>query len=293
MALFRRSRALDPRPRAALAGLLAAPTFEIVPIRNAGEQTAFLPAGATVSVTASPAKGIEATIEFCERLAARDLRLVPHLAARMIRDRAHLRSLLTRLEAAGIDRAFVVAGDATEAGEFPDGLSLLRAIADAGGRLTEIGIPCYPQGHPHIPDARLLEALAAKAPLASYMTTQLCFDPDAIARWLADRRADGSDLPVHLGVPGVADPHKLLHIGTRIGVADTRRFLAKNTRFVGRLIRSGGFFRPAGLLEDLAPLMADPGAGVRGIHLYTFNAVAATEAWRRAYLTGLTVARSA
>ena len=47
---------------AALARILTSPTFELVPLKNALDQAAFLPAGATVSVTASPAKGIEATV---------------------------------------------------------------------------------------------------------------------------------------------------------------------------------------------------------------------------------------
>ena len=89
---------------------------------------------------------------------------MPHLSARMVRDRAHLRELLAWLEGAGVDRAFVVGGDAKEPGDYPDGLSLLRAMAELGHPLAEIGIPCYPQGHAFIADAPLLEALRAKAP---------------------------------------------------------------------------------------------------------------------------------
>ena len=60
--LFRRRTSLTPTRAAALAGILRAPTFELVPLKNALDQAEFLPAGATVSVTASPAKGIEATV---------------------------------------------------------------------------------------------------------------------------------------------------------------------------------------------------------------------------------------
>ncbi len=282
--MFGRRPALGGASRAALARVLGSPTFELLPLRNVDGQLAFLPAGSTVSVTASPAKGIEATVEVAARLHAAGFVAVPHLSARMIRDRAHLRGLLSRLADAGIHRAFVVGGDSEEPGDFPDGLSLLQEMAELGHPLTRIGIPCYPQGHPFISDDRLLKALVAKAPFASYMTTQLCFDARAIARWLMARRADGLLLPVDIGVPGVSDPQKLLAIAGRIGVADSRRFLVKNTRFVARLLRSGGFYRPTDLIDALGPLAADPVAGVRGIHLYTFNAVEATEAWRRDYL---------
>ena len=156
---------------------MQAPTFELVPLKNALDQASFLPPGATVSVTASPAKGIEATVALCEQLQGRGFRAVPHLSARMIRDRAHLAELIAWLEGAGVDRAFVVGGDAKEPGAYPDGLSLLRAMAEIGHPLAEIGIPAYPQGHAFIADAPLLEALRAKVAFASYMTTQLCFDP--------------------------------------------------------------------------------------------------------------------
>ena len=290
--LFRRRRSLSDAQAAALARILRAPTFELIPLKNAIDKAAALPAGSTVSVTTSPAKGIEATVALSEQLQAHGFRAVPHVSARMIRDRAHLADMIAWLEGAGVDRAFVVGGDAKEPGAYPDGLSLLREMAEIGHPLSEIGIPGYPQGHAFIADGRLQEALRAKAAFASYITTQLCFDPAAIATWIAARPAEGITLSVHVGVPGVAEPQKLLTIAARIGVADTHRFLVKNVRFVTRLIRSGGFYRPDGLLEGLAPSAADPGIGISGLHLYTFNAVDATEAWRRAYLDRLQVLAS-
>lgn len=291
MAFLRRGQGagsrLDAGARAALAGILANPTFELIPLKNAHDQAAALPSGATVSVTASPAKGIEATVELTLALEALGFRTIPHLSARMIRDRAHLRELLTRIADAGIDRAFVVGGDAEEPGDFADGLSLLREMAELGGGPREIGIPCYPQGHAVIPDDALLQALRDKAPFAGYMTTQLCFDPKAIASFIAARRAEGITLPVKLGIPGVAEVPKLMSISARIGVRDTGRFLMKNSRFVGQLLSSGGIYRPAGLLEKLAPLMADPAAMIVDLHVYTFNQVVGTETWRAEYLAAL------
>lgn len=261
--------------------MLEDPTFELIPLKNVREQAAALPRGATVSVTASPGKGIEATVELAIELEAAGLRAIPHLSARMIRDRAHLAALLDRLDEAGIDRSFVVGGDADEPGEFLDGLSLLRAMADLGRLPKELGCPCYPQGHPDIPDEALAQALRDKAPLVQYMTTQLCFDPKAIATFIADRRAEGIDLPVKLGIPGVAEIPKLLSISARIGVKDASKFVLRNYRFVGQLLRSGGVYKPTALMRQLAPVIADPAAKVIGLHVYTFNNVAATEAWRR------------
>ena len=273
-------RSPEDGQRAALARVLEDPTFELIPLKNVREQAAALPRGATVSVTASPGKGIEATVELAIELEASGLRAIPHLAARMIRNRAHVGALLDRLDVAGIDRAFVVGGDADEPGEFLDGLSLLRAMADLGRVPKELGCPCYPQGHPDIPDEALAQALRDKAPLVQYMTTQLCFDPKAIASFIADRRAEGLDLPVKIGIPGVAEIPKLLSISARIGVQDASKFVLRNYRFVGQLLRSGGTYRPTHLMRELARVIADPTSNVIGLHVYTFNNVAATDAWR-------------
>ena len=286
-ALGRRPR-LDDDARAALARVLADPTFELIPLKNVRDQAAALPRGAEVSVTASPGKGIEATVELAIELEATGLRAIPHLSARMIRDRAHLATLLARLHDAGIDRAFVVGGDADEPGEFLDGLSLLRAMADLGQSPAELGCPCYPQGHPDIPDDALARALRDKAPLVQYMTTQLCFDPKAIAGFIAEQRADGIELPVKLGIPGVAEIPKLMSISARIGVKDASKFVLRNYRFVGQLLKSGGIYKPSRLMQDLAPVIADPAARVIGLHVYTFNNVPATVAWRDELQASLT-----
>jgi methylenetetrahydrofolate reductase (NADPH) len=293
MVALRRRPVSEPLARDRLAGALTEPTFELLPLASAQAQIPFIPAGAWVSVTASPSRGLDATIELAVALERRGFRAIPHLSARMVRDRAHLREILARLIGDGVDRAFVVGGDSSEAGDYPDGISLLREIADLGVTLSNVGIPCYPEGHAFIPDDVLLEALAAKAPFAHYVTTQLCFNPPAISSWIAARRADGFELPVQIGAPGAVEPHRLLAISARIGVRDTAGFVMKNLSFVGRLIRSGGFYRPDSFLDQLAPLFADSVADVRWLHLYTFNQMETTEAWRRRYISTLPVEQPA
>jgi methylenetetrahydrofolate reductase (NADPH) len=282
--LLGRRRGLDEDARAALTAALTDPIFELLPLKSLPDQIPFLPAGARVSVTASPAKGIDATLDWAARLQADGFRAIPHFSARMIPDRAKLAELLDRSREAGLTRLFVVGGDADDPGEFMDALSLLRAMTELGHPFTSIGATAYPQGHPDIPDAALAAALVDKAPFVEHVTTQMDFDTKAIATWVRARRAEGFDRAVIVGVPGVADPQKLLNIAARIGVKDAKRFLVKNLRFVTGLAKSGGFYKPTGFVEAMAPLLADPAANVTGFHLYTFNAVEATEAWRQSML---------
>lgn len=278
--------ALGAAEREALARVLASPKLEILPLAGVLPQLARLERGATLSVTASPAKGLDASLDVAERLSRDGFGVVVHLAARMVGDPAHLDRLLERMEAAGLHRAFVIAGDAPSSGAYPDALSLLRAIADRAHHLREIGIGAYPQGHAAISDDDLLAALAAKAPFADYMTTQLCFDASALSSWIQARRRDGLTLPVDIGLPGAVDAPRLLRISVRIGVTDAARFVTKQGGLLTRLLRPGGY-RPDRLLRDLAATLADPTAGVRGLHIFTFNQVEQTEAWRRRFLDSI------
>ena len=243
---------LTPEQRVATRSLVASPKFELIPMATTLASAEALPPGSMVTVTASPTKGMEVTIDIAEALKARGHTLIPHMSARKIRDRGHLRELLARLDAAGIKRIFAVGGDAKDPGAYKDGLSLLRAIEEEGRPFDEIGVPAYPEGHVNVPPDVLLSALKDKQPHADYMATQLCFDPAAIAAWVAHVRAEGVSLPMHLGTPGVSDARKLMAIATRIGLADSARYLRKQRRVAFHLLR-GGAYGPDSLLAGLAP----------------------------------------
>src|SRR5438309_1347095 len=112
------------------------------------------------------------------------------------------------------------------------------------------------------------------------------FDLGAVTRWVGEVRDAGITLPLHLGVPGVADLPKLMKVAARIGVADSARYLKKNKQLLGHLVR-GGSFGPDAFLERLAPMLADPVADVRVLHVFTFNQVEQTAAWQRRMLEEL------
>jgi methylenetetrahydrofolate reductase (NADH) len=282
----RQAQGLTEEQRAALKSLVADARFELIPLPSALEHAGHLPAGAQVTVTASPSHGIEATFDLAEAVAARGHDVTPHISAHMLRDRAHLAELLERSRRSGIHRVFVVGGDARDRGEFHDGVMLLRAMDELGHPFEEIGVPCYPEGHPDIPDERLLEALREKQRYATAMTSQMSFNPDAVAAWLTGTRDVGITLPLHLGIPGVAELTKLMRVATRIGVAESARYLKKNTQLIGHLAR-GGSFGPDVFLERLAPTLADSTADVRALHVFTFNQVEQTAAWQRGMLDEL------
>jgi methylenetetrahydrofolate reductase (NADPH) len=272
---------------AALAHAVHEAYMEVYPAPSVEERLGALPLGSYVAVTCSPTKGVEVTLDVCERLIRRGFRVVPHLAAKMVRDDQHLRGILARLNALPVDSVFVPGGDAASAiGRFATAFELLRSIADHEHNFRDIGVAAHPEGHPYVPDDVLMRELRRKQHYATYLVTQMCFDPVAVGRWLRLARARGVTLDAWLGVPGAAERTALVRTAARIGVGDSLRFLRSQAKIVGRMLLSNAY-RPDALLRDLAPLIADPAMNVAGLHLYSFNQVAQTEVWRHEFLAEL------
>ncbi len=253
--------------------------LEIIPMKGIDEQLAFLPDDAVVTVTASPTKGMDATMELVGRVVAAGHRVVPHLSARLVKDRAHLEDLLARIRDLGIIEVFVVAGDAADAvGPYAGAVELLEEMATVDHGLTHVGITGYPEPHAFISDRAAIDAMARKAPHATYIVSQICYDPVVIRGWIANLRARGIELPVYLGVPGVIDRSRLLRVSLRVGLGDSVRYLRKQHEVAAKLV-SG--YTPDELMEDLADLVDDPYTGVAGWHIFTFNEVERTQRWRQ------------
>lgn len=259
-----------------MTNLLSHVIFEVIPMKGIEEKASRLPAGARVTVTASPAKGMAATIDLATRLHREGFEVTPHLSARLISDQQELDAIITDLAAEGIGRAFVVGGDALEPGKFADALDLLREMDSLGHHFSELGIAGYPEGHPFISGDALRQALIEKRRYAHYITTQMCFDPRAIATWIKGTRLDGIRLPVRLGIPGVVDPIRLGKIASRIGVGTSMKFLMRNRNAILRLLRPG-VYRPTRLVKSLNELDSD--LGIVGLHIFTFNQVEPTMNW--------------
>lgn len=253
------------------------PHFEVIPLPGIEDEIGrYLPAHATVTVTASPRRGLAPTLELATSLALRGVDVVPHLAARQVRDTAELSGILRDLDAAGVRELFVIGGDAPEAaGDFAGALELLRAMESIGHEFT-VGIAGYPETHPTIIDDVTVQAMWDKQVHASYIVSQMCFDARVLLEWVRRVRRRGITLPVRVGVAGPVSTRRLLRVGARVGVGESMRVVGKHRGVIRHL---PGGWAPGRLLEDLAPAFGDPGYGLAGLHVYTFNAMAETARW--------------
>lgn len=262
--------------------------YEVLPLRGAEEAIASsVPTGVPLSVTMTATKGLDATLDLAERLVGHGYRVTPHIAARMVRDTAQLGDIVARLKDTGIDSIFAVAGDVpAPAGAFTDSVELLDTLAVRGHHFTRIGIGGYPEGHGALSDEAIEKALDHKAPLATYLVTQMCFRGSATTAWVRGLRERGITLPVYAGLPGAVTRQKLVRISANLGLGPSARYLLKQNNMLLRFFLPGGY-RPDRLINALEPGMTGPDPGIAGLHFFTFNEVARTEAWRQATLDRL------
>jgi len=258
--------------------------LELIPTPKVDQQFEFLPAASTVSVTCSPAKDIQTTLDTAARLVDLGHSVIPHLAARMVEGPEHVGEIAAWLHSHGVREVFIIGGDApTPHGPYGDAAALMRALVESNSGLKRIGFGGYPDGHISIPDDALLSALMEKqqllvdAGINGFVSTQMCFDVEIITRWISDRRADGLHLPIHLGIPGQVDATKLLTMGVKLGIGNSLRYLRKNRAMVSNLAGPGRYDP----LDLLVPMAADlDRLDIAALHVFTFNQVANTVEWQ-------------
>jgi methylenetetrahydrofolate reductase (NADPH) len=270
---------------ARVAPLLRAPRYEVFPA--AGTEQAVLdwvPRELTVTVTASPARGLEPTLALATALAGHGYPVVPHVTARLVRDDAHLADIVARLTTAGISDIFVPAGDADPpAGRFSSALDLLERLTEMGRPFARVGITGYPESHPKIDDDITVQSMWDKRRHAAYLVSNLCFDPATLRRWIMRVRARGVTLPLLVGLAGPVDRARLVRMAAKAGASESARFLAGHTEWFLRLGVPGGY-SPQRLLDRVSGTLTDPAAAVEGLHIFTFNQLRQTEEWRRQML---------
>ena len=270
---------------ARVAPLLRSPRYEVFPAASTEQAVLdWVPRELTVTVTASPARGLEPTLALATALAGHGYTAVPHVTARLVRDDAHLAALVARLTAAGIRDIFVPAGDADPpAGRVHSALELLEQLTEMGRPFARVGITGYPESHPKIGDDITVQSMWDKRRHAAYLVSNMCLDPATLRRWITRVRARGVTLPLLVGLAGPVDRARLLKMASVAGVSESARFLAGHTEWFLRLGVPGGY-SPQRLLDRVSGTLTDPASAVEGLHIFTFNQLRQTEEWRRQML---------
>ena len=242
--------------------------------------------GTAVYLTFLPNAPWAETVAVARTVREAGMRPVPHLAARAVPDRAALRRMLADLTDVGVEDVLVLAGSlATPVGEFHEAAQVLDSglLEEAG--IVRVGIVGHPEGHPDVADDELYRALVTKCRIARErgldlnIVTQFAFAAEPIVAWERGIRAMGVDAPVHVGLPGLTSPTRLLRFGLRCGVGASLKVLRQQAGGVLKLATSPVHHPDATLVGIAAAVAADPASLLRGIHFFPFGALAATAAW--------------
>lgn len=278
----------SPDLGAALRGLMSPFSVEITPKEapSLPPLPELLAPGTAVYLTYLPNTPWADTVAAARSVREAGMRPVPHLAARAIPDRAVLRRMLADLAAAGVADLLILAGSlSTPVGEFHETAQILDSgeLEEAG--IVRAGIVGHPEGHQDVPDDELYRALVAKCRIAGergldlHLVTQFAFAPDPIVAWERGIRAMGVDVPVHVGLPGLTSPTRLLRFGLRCGVGASLKVLRQQAGGVLKLATSHVHHPDATLVGLARAVAADPDSLLRAVHFFPFGALAATAAW--------------
>ncbi|MHA6782994.1 hypothetical protein ACVGOW_18645 [Pseudonocardia saturnea] len=277
----------DAAVSSALRELITSFSAEITP-REAGTLpplSGVLAPGTAVYITFLPRTPWEDTLAAARWIAEAGMRPVPHLAARAVPDRTTLRRMLSGLAAAGVADLLLVAGSTAPAGEFHETAQILSSgcLEEAG--IVRVGVAGHPEGNTDIGDDGLAAALATKNRIARErgldvrIVTQFAFAAEPIVDWERRIRAAGNTLPIHVGLPGLTSPTRLLRFGLSCGVGASLKVLRKQAGGVLKLATTPVYRPDETLLGLAASVAADPASLVRAVHFFPFGSLVATAGW--------------
>ncbi|NYD78404.1 hypothetical protein [Arthrobacter cupressi] len=238
--------------------------FKIAPSLDAEDFVKrWLPSGAELTVSCLPGLGVGRTLATAASLSQQGHHVIPHLPARMIPSTAFLRKALKWLARADIGRVLVMAGDGPQDGPYGESLPLMEDIAQFTSGEFRLGVLGHPEPHPYAREQVLYHALIAKQHLASELTTQLCFDPNIVNRYLRRLRSDGVELPVWISAP-TGLPQADIGIATAtLGLGPSVRRITRPGPLGRQFFKTGNF--------DLDIFEKQLTTDVAGFHINTFN----------------------
>lgn len=285
MALFERSNILTGESALGVRTLLSDYSLEVTAkdVNALSEAAPFIAPGTAISVTFLPGEEPESRVAAAARVKSLGFEPVSHISARRLHSKDELEAFLSRLNAEGVTRVFVVAGDlAQPLGPYEDALAIIRSGLLAKHGMRRVGISGYPEGHPDISEEKLWRALKDKmaalreAGHETDITTQFGFASEPVLRWLERLRGEGIDARVRVGVAGPASIKTLLRFAARCGVEASASVISKYGASIFNLLGTAG---PDRIVEELAASLDPASHGDVTLHFYPFGGVQKTAEW--------------
>jgi methylenetetrahydrofolate reductase (NADPH) len=285
----------DAATRAAARALVGSFSLEVTPpeLAKLPDLGDHLGGGTSVYITYLPKVDFSDVVAGAARLRDAGLRPVVHLAARAVPDLTALDAMLGRLVDVGVEDLLLVAGSIDQpAGGVEDTIQVLESAPFLNREWASVGVAGHPEGNPGIDEGRVDAALATKNKIAAehglplHVVTQFCFAAEPVVAWERRMREQGNALPIHVGLPGLTSPARLLKFGLACGVGPSLTVLRKQTGGVLKLATTPVYHPDQTLLALASARAADPASLLAAVHFFPFGAVRATAEWARGIRDG-------
>lgn len=286
---LKRNTGADPGNAPEIARFLSGYSIEVMPRTAAkvADFRALLPEGTRVYVAHIAGTTIEDMVATARRLHAEGFPVMPHIPARLVRDRAMLADWIARYRGeADVRQALLLAGGlAKPEGDFESSMQLLdTGLFDGFERLHVAG---HPEGNrdidPDGSDRMVMQALRWKQAFADRtdarmaMATQFSFDAQPVIDWVNRLQGEGISLPVHIGVAGPAKLQTLLKFAIACGVGPSLKVLQKRATDVTKLLLP---YEPTTVVSALAAhKAANPGFGIEAVHIFPLGGIETSATW--------------
>jgi methylenetetrahydrofolate reductase (NADPH) len=291
---LRRKPEATATPSAATPTFLSGWSIEVMPrtAEKVEDFRAILPPGTRVYIAHIDGTEIADMVATARRIAGQGFAVMPHFPARSIADRATLRDWIARYQGeAGVREGLILAGGRRDPqGEFESSMQLLETgLFDQAG-FRRLHVAGHPEGNRDIDadgsDRMVMEALrwkqafAARTDAQMALATQFCFDAAPVIEWVDRLKAEGVDLPVHIGIAGPAKLQTLIKFALACGVGPSLQVLQKRAMDVTKLLLP---YEPDEVVDQLAAhKAANSGFGIEQVHIFPLGGIATAATWANA-----------
>jgi methylenetetrahydrofolate reductase (NADPH) len=289
---FRRKEAPAPdMPNREVEAFLQDYSIEVMP-RTAEKVENFrdlLPAGTRVYIAHIEGTPIEDMVATAARLNADGFKVMPHMPARIIKDKATLENWIAMYQGeADVKQALLLAGGVTTPhGDFSDSMQLMdTGLFDKHG-FERLHIAGHPEGNRDIDtdggrlrvdDAlRWKQGFSERTDAKMAIATQFAFDAQPIIEWADSLKHAGIDLPIHIGIAGPAKLQTLIKFAIACGVGPSLKVLQKRAMDVTKLLLP---YEPTDVITQLAAhKAANPDFNVTHVHFFPLGGIKANANW--------------
>ncbi|MEI4261137.1 methylenetetrahydrofolate reductase [Roseovarius sp. D0-M9] len=287
----KRSAPAHATPPAAVEALLKDYSIEVMP-RTAEKVDNFrdlLPEGTRVYIAHIEGTPIEDMVATAKRLATDGYPVMPHFPARIIKDRAMLADWIARYQGeAGVDQALVLAGGVSEPhGDFDSSMQLLETGEFGKAGFKRLHVAGHPEGNRDIDPSggmdnvsaalKWKQAFSESSDAEMALATQFAFEAGPIIEWADSLKANGIDLPIHIGIAGPAKLQTLIKFAIACGVGPSLKVLQKRAMDVTKLLLP---YEPNDIINQLAAhKAAHPDFNITNVHFFPLGGIKANATW--------------